>query len=98
LVIHNSVFKYDSFDIYQNYHYNDDDLLKCYNENKNTNLFTIPNTKIHHGHPIVKAEICYDIDYNENMTIGEDGNFCQRISSKYGNDCNFTKPLLKYLN
>jgi len=98
LFVHDYVFKNEDLDIYKNYIYNNNDLYLCYNVIKNTNLFTIPSTKIHHGHPIVKADFCYVIKYNEKMTNGEDGDFCQRINTKFGNVYNFTKPLLKYIN
>ena len=68
----------------------------CYNSNGHTNLYTIPSINIHHGHPIVKLDICKEIKYNEFMVCGEEGDFCQRINNKYGEVYCYINKLMKY--
>ena len=62
-----------------------------------TNLYTKPSVKICHGHPIVKLTLCNAVKYNESMTYGEDGDFCQRINKKYGNVYCYDNKLMKYI-
>jgi hypothetical protein len=87
----------DFFDIYSSYELDKDDLYLCHNSIGHTNLYTIPLIDICHGHPIVKLDLCNDIKYNEYMTHGEDGDFCQRINNKYGNVYCYINKLMNYI-
>jgi len=97
IFLHDYAFSQATFDIYYSFILNKDKLLLCYNDKKSTNLYTIPYTNIHHGHPIVKKELCKDIKYNKSLNNGEDGDFCQRINNKYGNVFSYTEKLINYI-
>jgi hypothetical protein len=96
LFVHEYAFSNESFDIYSSHTINEDNFHECYNSD-GTNLYTIPSVKICHGHPIVKLELCNEVKYNESMTYGEDGDFCQRINKKYGNVYCYNNKLMKYV-
>ena len=97
LLVHNYAYYNEYFDIYYSYKIDKDHFYLCYNSSENTNLYTIPPINIHHGHPIVKLELCNEFKYNECMTSGEDGDFCQRINNKYGNVYCYINKLMKYI-
>ena len=97
LFVHNYAFSEDTFDIYSDVILNKNTLLPCYNSNDCTNLYTIPETNIHHGHSIVKIGLCKDINFDELLVRGQDVDFCQRINNKYGNVYSYTEKLLKYI-
>jgi glycosyltransferase involved in cell wall biosynthesis len=97
LLVHNFAFKHDTFDIYSSYIANKDKLMLCYNNKTCTNLYTIPETHIAHGYAVVKTELCKDIKYNEQLTNGEDGTFCQEINNKYGKVYSYNEKLIKYI-
>ena len=46
-------------------------------DSQSTNL--IASDGIHHGHLTIRPEIVRKIRYNENRTLGEDGEFCQSV-------------------
>jgi hypothetical protein len=97
ILLHNYAFSNEYFDIYSSYNIDSNDFYLCYNSPENTNLYTIPCINITHGYPTVKLELCNEIKYNEAMTCGEDGDFCQRINNKYGEVYCYINKLIKYI-
>ena len=96
LFLHNYTYNV-SLDIYSSYELNKHKLLLCSNNINNTNLCSFPSTDICHGHPIVRTTLCKKIKYNEALTNGEDGDFCQRINNTYGSVYTFTERLMIYI-
>jgi len=94
--LHSYVLGHENFDIYYEYNLDKAKLVECFNNPNNTNLYTIPELSVHHGHPIVKLAICKNLRYNENMNYGEDGDFCQRVNNEFKGVYCFTEKLLKY--
>jgi hypothetical protein len=97
MFLHNYVSGNIDFDIYEEYDIDNDDniILPCIAHRHG--VISQPFSYIHYGHVIVKAEICYDVQYNEQMIKYNDSEFCKRVCQKYGNVYTFTKPLLKYI-
>jgi glycosyltransferase involved in cell wall biosynthesis len=97
LLTHNYTLSQVDFDIYSDVNNDKSLLLLCYNHPHCSNLYTIPETHIHHGHIIVKSELCKEIKYDATIFPGEDGNFCQKINTKFGNVYSYNEKLVNYL-
>lgn len=101
LLCHKYVYHYEELDIHSNYgNPTLEELEMCRNSKTTVNMETDSEhwKRLHHGHVIIKSEVCYDIHYREekNMEFGEDSILCQDINKKYGNIYLYTKPLVKY--